>query len=130
MAEGLKVDIEVKGLEELQKKLEKEAFLGDGVKHLMGKAALTVERQVKIFSPVDTGRLRASWTPIVSAEPVPLWAKVSTNVKYAAPLEVSGKSPRGVGRIPFLKPAYEAVKSKIDSLLKEAGVIIEARFNK
>jgi hypothetical protein len=57
---GLEIELEVQGLEEIQKKLEREAMLGNPLKRILGRAALKIERQAKIYSPVKTGRLRAS----------------------------------------------------------------------
>ena len=83
-----------------------------------------MERQAKIYSPVDTGRLRASITPEIDTSVVPLWAKVGTMVNYASFVEYGKGKPRGVGRIPFLHPAYEEMKGRIEELLSEARMKI------
>ena len=130
---GISVDIEVKGLEELQKKLEKEALIGNPLQKLLGKAALLVEREAKIGASgrpgprVRTGRLRASITSLVDTKPIPEWAKVGTNLEYAAPVEYGhGKVPA----YPFLHPAFERVKDKINILLDEFRKLVEQHWNK
>jgi len=124
---GIDTTVEIKGLEELQKKLEKEVALGPPLKMILGEAALRVEREAKILAPFDTGRLRASITPSVSASPVPLWAKVSSNVRYASYVEYGTR--KWVGKA-FLRPALERVRAKIDELLGKAAKMIEQRFGK
>ena len=126
----LKLDLEIQGMEELQEKLEKEALIGSPLKMLMGEAALRIERQVKIYSPVDTGRMRASIQPTVSKDPIPLWSKVNVNVDYASFVEYGGGQPRGAGRIPFFGPAIKEVKARIDSLLEQAKKMIEGEWQK
>lgn len=126
----LDIQMEVRGMEEVQRKLEDDALIGEGSKLFLGKAALTVERQAKIYSPVDTGRLRASWTIAVDSRPIPLWAKAGTNVDYAAELEGSNKKPRGVGRIPFFGPAVRDTRAQVDKFVIEAENAIEKEWDK
>jgi HK97 gp10 family phage protein len=121
------VEFEVTGLQEVQRKLEKEALLGTAVRKMLGKAALAFERQAKIFSPVDTGRLRASIMTKVSvpeADPLAGFASVSTETAYAGFVEYGKGHPRRTGRIPFWRPAYETAKEKINEHLDEARATI------
>ena len=127
---GIEIKIEIEGMEELQRKLEKDTVLGSPLKRLLGKAALLVERQAKMDSPVDTGRLRASITPEVSTEVIPLWSKVGTMVEYASAVETGKGTPRGVGKIPFFMPAFEAMKSKIGDILNDAKRLIEEQWRR
>ena len=51
------------------------------------KAAIAVQSGAKERAPVDTGRLRSSLTFEVDSRPLPLWAKVGSNVSYAPFME-------------------------------------------
>jgi len=58
------IKLEIKGLEELQKKLQKEVMLKpfhEGIK----KATLLLQRETMMATVVDTGRLRASITGLL-----------------------------------------------------------------
>ena len=124
----LSMDIKLEGADKLQRKLDKGELLGKPLKHLLSQAAITIQRRAMIFSPVDVGRLKGSWTTQVDTASIPMWSKVGTVVEYAEPLEYSGKSPRGVGRIPFFQPAISESKDDIDKVLKEAGDMIERHW--
>ena len=129
----LSYDIKVEGFEELGKKLEPDELLGDALKHVLGQASLTIERQAKLFSPVDTGRLRASVTSLVDSSPVPLWAKVDSDVEYAEEVnspEWRGPRPGGVGRKQFFTRAIESTRARVDAILKEAERMIKERFER
>jgi len=123
---GIGTDIEIQGLEELQKKLKPDELLGRSVKDLLNTAALSLEREAKSLSPVDTGRLRSSITHSISGDPIPLWAKVGTNVEYAEYVEYGTSKWSGKA---FMRPALEKLKGRIDGLLKKAGKMIEERFS-
>lgn len=82
--------LEIKGMKETQKKMEQvvrdmhgEPFL-DG----MRKATLLVQRDAKILSPVDSGRLRSSIVPEVRTEGKQVMGVVGSNVVYAPYMEV------------------------------------------
>ena len=124
---GIGVDIEIEGLEALQSKLKGDELLGQPVKDLLSTAALSLEREAKILSPVDTGRLRSSITHSISPERIPTWAKVGTNVEYAEYVEYGTRYWAGK---PFLRPALENLKDKINELLTQAARIIEERFGR
>jgi len=141
---GLNLGIMVKGVQELAAKLEPDKMLNMPLKKLLGEAGRLVERQAKIDVPVDTGRLRASITHEVSSEALPLWARVGTKVEYASFVELGHKQEVGryvhairrrlvrpfVPGKPFLHPAFEKMKDKIDSLLSEARGLIEGAWKR
>jgi HK97 gp10 family phage protein len=79
------IDIEVKGLLELQAKMEQMVadLHGAPVLNAMRDSALMVERDAKINAPVDTGRLRASIVPEIVAGADQIWGIVGSNVEYA-----------------------------------------------
>ncbi len=78
----------VKGLEKTKRKLEQTAKDQRGVHMVKAyqKSVLILVRSLKILSPVDTGRLRSSWTGQVSqrrGRTKGLRGVAGTNVKYA-----------------------------------------------
>jgi len=121
----LEYRVELQGAEAIQRKLDPKGLLAPAMKKLLNQAAVAIQRRAQIFSPVEYGRLRASWTRKMDIAQIPMWSKVGTTVRYAEPLEYSGKNPRGVGRIPFFRPAISESKADIDEALKEAATMIE-----
>jgi len=77
------------------------------IDNLLERAAIEINNQAKILCPVDTGNLRNSIT-YVKIMPR-LWG-VGTNVEYAPYVEFGTYKMRAQ---PYLRPAFEAVKSKI-----------------
>lgn len=69
-------------------------------------------------APVDTGRLRASLVPGVEPIAGGIRGWVGSPVQYAPYVETSTGSPRGVGRIPFLKPAIEEHVEEIIAIIE------------
>ena len=122
---SLSYEIKVEGVDKIQRKLDKDVLMGKPLRHLLAQAALAIERRAKMFSPVNIGNLRRSWVTNIDIATIPTWAKVGTVVEYAEPLEYSDKSPRGVGRIPFFRPAISESKADIEKALDEAKEMIE-----
>ena len=81
--------IEVKGLREAQRKVEKiiKDLIGEPMLNAMRDATLMVQRDAKINAPVDTGRLRASITPGGRMAGDVVIGVVGSNVKYAPYME-------------------------------------------
>jgi len=79
--------ITVTGVEELVAKIQLPELLGKPLRQFFNKAALTLQRDAQMATPVDTGRLRASETFEVDPSIIPLWAKVGTNVPYGLYVE-------------------------------------------
>lgn len=127
---NLALDIKIEGVPQIQKKLDKNTLIAPALKAILSKGAFKIQRKLSEYSPVDTERLRSSWATKVDTSPVPMWSEVGTNVVYAASLEYSGKSPRGVGRIPFFEPAVSDSQSDINTLLDEARKMIEDSWGK
>lgn len=96
-------NVEVKGLKETQAKMEQVVrdLKGGPMVGAMKKATLLVEREAKIRSPVDTGRLRASITPSVTQNP--LQGIIGSNVFYAPYQELG--TGRFAGRSRHWPPA-------------------------
>ena len=89
----LEVRMEIKGLKEAQKELERIAreLSGPPMVKAIRTATLMVERDAKKLTPVNTGRLRASITPVVLVRGKQVQGVVGTNVKYAAAVEFGSK---------------------------------------
>ncbi len=130
---GIGFAFQIKGAAEIAKKLKKETItqpLADGIK----KITLFLDREVKVSTPVDTGRLRASITSQVTAE----FGKVGTNVNYASFVEygtkrmearhvVEGSSVRILGKGMFTY-GMEKLQARIGEFLKDIGNAISVRF--
>ena len=105
--------IHIEGLEELKQKLSANVT-EESVKEFLAKSAMEVEKNAKLNSPVDTGRLRASINNKVEIGPSRARAIIGTNVTYACVVgghhpvyePIMGTSAR-IGTYP-----YNAVLSK------------------
>ena len=85
--------VEIRGLVETQRKLEQTIadLEGDEFLDNMRRATLLVQRDAKRFSPVDTGRLRASITPEIRQRGTTIQGVVGSNVIYAAAAELGSR---------------------------------------
>lgn len=77
--------MDVEGVREVQKKMEQVVrdLQGAPVVNAMRDCTLKVQRDAKIFAPVDTSRLRNSIFPEVRTHTEVIEGVVGTNVKYA-----------------------------------------------
>jgi HK97 gp10 family phage protein len=122
------IRVEVRGLKEVQQKMEQLAkdVCGTPMRDAMRTATLLVERSAKINAPVDTGRLRASITPEVRMTTVTVQGIVGSNVVYAPFQEFKGRD-KPQGRF-YLRRAIESNLAKIKELLSRAvGAVVEKR---
>ena len=118
----------------------------------MKKAASVVQLRAVELAPVDTGRLRSS----ITQEVAPLRGRVYTNVEYAPHVELGTRPhiirPRfkralhwqrggrdffamsvnhpGTRPKPFMRPALEQNRGRIDGLLEEAAREIEEKWRR
>lgn len=90
--------IEIKGLNDLTKKLNK-IKNKNYVVETMGKAVTLVQGQAKALVPVDTGNLRGSIHTSVTTTGNSVVGKIYTNVKYA-PFVEYGTGSKGNGTYP------------------------------
>jgi hypothetical protein len=86
MPAGNMVNVEIKGLDKLLKSANPK-ILAQPMTKFFNKSAERVRDQAKRKAPVDVGRLRSSLAIEVEKKPLPLWAKIGTNVAYAKPVE-------------------------------------------
>ena len=142
------IDIEIKGLKETQKEMERIVtdLRGEPFLNGMRRATLLVQRSAKIKAPVDTGRLRASITPEVRWQGNTAIGVVGSDVKYAPFVELGTKahfvpakyigvwaSRHGLDNAglfvsgkaqPFLQPAFEENAAKIVQILGDTVATI------
>ena len=113
------IEIEVEGMEQVQRKLEQVArdLRGGPVLSAMREATLLVSRGAKAFAPVDTGRLRASIIPEVVQHAEVVQGIVGSNVSYAGYQELGTKYMPGKR---YLRRAYERYKGYIKSIIEKA----------
>ena len=92
------MSIDVKELKRVQREIEQKvaALSGSEMVAAMRIATMAVQRDAKIFSPVDTGRLRASITPSVTDVGDAIEGVVGSNVVYAPYQEFGPGSSFGV----------------------------------
>ena len=125
------VTMKIIGLDKLTKKLDKKNVidpLNDGVK----RATFLLEREVKMATVVDTGRLRASITSQLGVG----FGQVGTNVEYAPVVEFGrgklqsrhmegGTKVLGEGMFTF---SLVKLSGKMRDLLGDVANSIEARW--
>ncbi len=125
------VTLSIIGLDQLKKKLQPKNVtdpLNDGVK----KATILLDREVKMATVVDTGRLRASMTSQFGAG----FGQVGTNVEYAPIVEFGkgnirarhiegGAKILGEGMFAF---GLRKLSGKMKDLLGDIANAIEARW--
>ena len=126
----MQVQINVKGDEAIIKKLQDDKKIKNPLARFLEISQKIVTNKTKEYSPVETGFLRASWSGHINTATKPMTAVVSNRVKYAMPLENSGYSPRGVGRIPFLRPAIEYYLQVKEQYFRQLGNNIENEYEK
>lgn len=125
------VRLELKGLQELQGKLKEKNItqpLAEGIK----KATILLDREVKMATPVDTGRLRASMTSKFASD----FGQVGTLVEYAPAVEygrgaMEARHMEGAAKIlgkGMFTYALEKLKDKMKDLLGDVANKIETRW--
>jgi len=119
------IDIDFRKIERLQKAIKRAPTLiteelGTAVRDLV----LLVEAEAKKLCPVDTGKLRASITPVIES-----WAAgyVGTNTHYAPHVEYG---TRKMDAQPFLEPAFLEGKKQASKVFGQAVARAIARFER
>ncbi|MGG3210946.1 HK97-gp10 family putative phage morphogenesis protein [Geobacillus stearothermophilus] len=80
--------------------------------------AVFVEAEAKLRAPVDTGRLRNSITHQTENSETQSKAYIGTNVEYAPYVEF-GVASKNIKPQPYLRPAIEENKDKIEDMIRE-----------
>lgn len=86
--------------------------------NVVKKVAFLIEREGKIRSPVDTGRLRAS----IATDIHPLTATVQTNTKYAVFVH---EGTRFMTARPFMAQGAHAVERQVDQIVLDELKVLE-----
>lgn len=101
------IKVEIENYKEVSKRFADRAKdLPGALQRVVAKVTMLVERQGKIYSPVKTGRMRASIIPINITE---FSASVGPQVEYA---------PYVHYRIPFMSAARQDTMPSVDSIVK------------
>ncbi len=109
------IDIDFRKIERLQKAMKKApTLIAEELATAVRDLVLLVEAEAKRLCPVDTGKLRASITPVIES-----WAAgyVGTNTEYAPYVEYG---TRKTDAQPFLEPAFIEGKRKASKIFGEA----------
>ena len=111
--------VEVKGLKELQRNMERivKDLAGNPMMKAIAKAVLLVQRSAKKNAPVDTGRLRASITPDIVTRDTVVKGLVGSNVEYAGFQEFGTRFMKGKH---YLQRALNENASRIARLINNA----------
>jgi len=119
------IDIDFRKIERLRKAMKRcpdliTEELGNAVRDLV----LLVEAEAKKLCPVDTGKLRASITPVIES-----WAAgdIGTNTEYAPYVEYG---TRKTDAQPFLEPAFLEGKKQASKVFGKAVARAIARFER
>jgi len=119
------IDIDFRKIERLQTAMKQmpgliTEELGNAVRDLV----LLVEAEAKKLCPVDTGKLRASITPVIES-----WAAgyIGTNTEYAPYVEFG---TRKMAAQPFLEPAFIEGKKQAGKVFGQAISRAIARFER
>jgi hypothetical protein len=149
------ITIQVTGGDELAAKCNDPALFGEPLRDFFGQVTTSIQNDVRVLTPVDTGRLRASVISTVDPSPMPMFGEVGTNVVYGPYVEYGtvphypplaalavwarrhGMSPRALqrkiglygtrGRFMF-QTAVENATGYLEASVKDLAEAIEERW--
>ena len=121
--------IVVKGMQGISAKLNDTNRIKKPQVDFLSRVSIDIRRRASENSPVATGNLRNSWAYKIDTGRRE--ATIGTPLFYARPLEMSTtKKPRGVGIIPFFKPAIDEATRGMDKFIKVMKDDIEKEYKK
>ena len=153
---GVGIEYQFEGMERLMERAKPE-LLAKPVHDFLEKVALMVQAKAREYTPVDTGRLRASITHALDSSPVPLWARVGSNVQYAPFVELGTRphfpppdalatwarrhgvpvflvcraiARRGTKAHRMLQRGFEESKDKISEMVRQLGEAVKGEWEK
>ena len=97
---------------------------GEKVQKVVRKATFKAEKDIKEFTPVDTGNLRNSW----QSEVKPYIGIVSTNIEYAEPVAYGTNLPPSWGGV--YKTRQSTIKGYPELVAKQLEEYIKNEFRK
>lgn len=110
----MQLTLRIKNIDEIRRAFNKApALMAKNLNTAIHKATLTVGRDSRILTPVDTGRLRASTREVFR----PLEGEITTNVNYDIFVHEGTRYMKGR---PFLRNALEKNESAIQRLFVNA----------
>jgi len=118
----MNIKIEIKGIKELVRRYSNAPKIVDRELEIaFNKSLMTIQREVKLRTPVDTGRLRSSignynegWKWITSRV-----ASIGTKVKYAYWVEVINAYHK-VGQVGYFSKGVQASMKSINEFFSQA----------
>lgn len=152
--------MKVEGIERLLQKAKPPSYIHKEIARGLHQSGLAVQREAQTEVPVDTTRLRASIvTKLDATRPLPRWAQVGTDVFYGPHVEfgtgiygpkkqpirpkskkalkftVGGetfirRSVKGMRARPFLLPALDWAKGRIDMIWADTMRRIEQQWGR
>lgn len=118
---------EVKGIDELKKKLGKlsEAAAGDVLKVALTAGALPIQNLSKVYAPYLSGALRSSiHTEANTVGAYKAEARIGTNVEYARAQEFGYKN---IPPHPYMRPAFD---EKLGEAQEEVAAVMREQIEK
>ena len=97
---------------------------GEKVQKTVRKATFKAEKDIKEFTPVDTGNLRNSW----KSEVKPYIGIVSTNIEYAEPVAYGTNLPPSWGG--RYRTRQQTIKGYPELIAKQLEQFIRDEFGK
>ena len=97
---------------------------GEKVQKTVRKATFKAEKDIKEFTPVDTGNLRNSW----KSEVQPYIGIVSTNIEYAEPVAYGTNLPPSWGG--QYRTRQQTIKGYPELVAKQLEQYIKNEFRK
>jgi hypothetical protein len=86
----------------------------------MSASLLLIEADARRSAPQDTRRLSGSITWNIQGQGLALTGVVGPSVRYGAPV-ARAISRRGIVERPYMRPAYENNRTRIEALFGEVG---------
>jgi hypothetical protein len=87
----MELSYSIEGMDELLKKVDGQALLGQPLRTFFNKASLETQRQIQQRTPADTAVLRAGINTEVDSASVPQYARIGSNSNYAMFVEYDTK---------------------------------------
>lgn len=108
------VSITIKNLPAIKRAFAKApGLMATNLNKAIYKSVLSIERDSRIFTPVDTGRLRASHRTVFR----PFYGEVGTHVNYDTFVHEGTRYMRGR---PFMRNAAEKNQGNVDKFMQVA----------
>lgn len=130
---AVKVKIEIKGLNELKRKLKADVLAAAPLTEAITQVEGMLGTSWRTAMPVASGQARAKIATKRSSKPIPTWAKVKTSATRSSArykrYRYAGRQEYGPGRNKGrLTRAVDGVRNKLQGVLSQAARKIESRW--